>query len=40
MSYERREMSAYRKRISSPFGGRKKRIPPNEKTKNCNDKGK
>ena len=32
MSYKRREMSADRKRILSPFGGRsKKRIPPNKK---------
>ena len=31
MSYKRREMPAYRKGILSPFGGRKKRIPPNKK---------
>ena len=31
MSYKRREMSADRKRILSPFGGHKKRIPPNKK---------
>ena len=31
MSYKRREMSANRKRILSPFGGHKKRIPPNKK---------
>ena len=31
MSYKRREMSADRKRLLSPFGGRKKRIPPTKK---------
>ena len=32
MSYKRREMSADRKRILSPFAGHRKRIiPPNKK---------
>ena len=31
MSCKRREMSADRKRVLNPFGGRKKRIPPNKK---------
>ena len=33
VSYKRREMSADRKRNLSPFGGPKKRIPPNKKNK-------
>ena len=33
VSYKCREMSADRKRNSSPFGGRKKIIPPNKKNK-------
>ena len=31
MSHKRREMSADRMRVLSPFSGRKKRIPPNKK---------
>ena len=38
MSYKRRKMSADRKRILSPFGGRKKKMPPNKKQRTVTTK--